>query len=104
MAGCSTLARSVSSLSERRRPELRSVECERGRRNVLGMPPHPDPGDRGEGSIDLDLLRCSFCGKPRDRVDDMVCGPTPQVAICNECVDLVAEIMAEQRAGRTDPR
>jgi hypothetical protein len=24
----------------------------------------------------------------------MVCGPTPSVAICNECVELCTEIMA----------
>jgi hypothetical protein len=29
----------------------------------------------------------------------MVCGPTPAVAICNECVASVTEIMREDRGG-----
>jgi ATP-dependent protease Clp ATPase subunit len=29
----------------------------------------------------------------------MVCGPTPLVAICNECVKLCTDIMAEERGG-----
>jgi hypothetical protein len=29
-----------------------------------------------------DRIRCSFCGKRRADVDNMVCGPTPAVAIC----------------------
>jgi hypothetical protein len=31
----------------------------------------------------------------------MICGPTPSVAICNECVALRAAIIAEQRGGPT---
>ena len=53
-------------------------------------------------SVELATLTCSFCGKSRTQVDEMVCGPTPAVAICNECVDLVAEMMAEQRAAPDD--
>jgi hypothetical protein len=40
-------------------------------------------------------LCCSFCGKRRDQVRDMVAGPTWHVAICNECVELCTEIFAE---------
>jgi hypothetical protein len=64
-----------------------------------------DPGSESRDAItatQLATLKCCFCGKPRDQVDDMVCGSTPAVAICNECVDLVAEIMAEQRAATDD--
>ena len=43
----------------------------------------------------MDSIRCSFCGKPRNQVASIVAGPTPAVAICNECVDLCAEIIAE---------
>lgn len=43
-------------------------------------------------------LKCSFCGKPRDRVAATICGPTPAVAICNECVDLAGQMMAEERS------
>ncbi|HTP19851.1 MAG TPA: ClpX C4-type zinc finger protein [Solirubrobacteraceae bacterium] len=42
-------------------------------------------------------IRCSFCGKPRSQVASIVAGPTPAVAICNECVELCAEIIAAQR-------
>jgi len=41
-------------------------------------------------------MRCSFCGKARTEVESIVAGPTPAVAICNECVALCAEIVAEQ--------
>jgi ClpX C4-type zinc finger len=51
--------------------------------------------------IDRDALRCSFCGKVYADVQTMVCGPTPAVAICNECVVLVTEIMREERGGPT---
>lgn len=36
--------------------------------------------------------RCSFCGKDLREVAKMISGPT--VFICNECVELCAEIMA----------
>lgn len=49
--------------------------------------------------IDRDALSCSFCGKVYTDVETMVCGPTPAVAICNECVALVTEIMREERGG-----
>ncbi|MGO9956874.1 MAG: ClpX C4-type zinc finger protein [Solirubrobacteraceae bacterium] len=48
-----------------------------------------------------ETLRCSFCGKAYADVQDIVCGPTPAVAICNECVELCREIMIEQRGGPT---
>jgi ATP-dependent Clp protease ATP-binding subunit ClpX len=53
--------------------------------------------------ISLRAIRCSFCGKRGDEVRAMVAGPSPHIAICNECVGLCAEIMAEQRGGG-DPR
>ncbi|MEC4673238.1 MAG: ATP-dependent Clp protease ATP-binding subunit ClpX [Nitrospirota bacterium] len=39
-------------------------------------------------------LRCSFCGKSRDQVRKLIAGPT--VYICEECVGLCNEIMAEE--------
>jgi len=51
--------------------------------------------------IDAQSLRCSFCGKAYSDVETMVCGPTPSVAICEECVELCTEIMAEDRSGPT---
>jgi ATP-dependent Clp protease ATP-binding subunit ClpX len=42
------------------------------------------------------LLSCSFCGKSHDRVAKLIAGPG--VYICNECVGLCNEILAEQFA------
>jgi ATP-dependent Clp protease ATP-binding subunit ClpX len=44
--------------------------------------------EKGEG------LRCSFCGKGRDEVRKLIAGPT--VYICDECVDLCNDIIAEE--------
>ncbi len=51
--------------------------------------------------IDRDSLRCSFCGKAYVEVETIVCGPTPSIAICNECVELCTAVMAEERDGPT---
>jgi hypothetical protein len=37
----------------------------------------------------------SFCGRPQDEPRRLVAGPTPTVAICEDCVRLCAEIFAE---------
>jgi hypothetical protein len=50
-----------------------------------------------------DGVRCGFCGKARTEVEQIVVAPSApvpakskyrSVAICNECLDLCAEIMA----------
>jgi ATP-dependent Clp protease ATP-binding subunit ClpX len=41
-----------------------------------------------------DALRCSFCGKSRDEVKKLIAGPT--VYICDECIDLCNDIIAEE--------
>jgi ATP-dependent Clp protease ATP-binding subunit ClpX len=50
-------------------------------------------------------LRCSFCGKSKDSVKRFISGPS--VYICNECVSLCNEILAEEEekeaAGTTAP-
>ena len=38
--------------------------------------------------------RCSFCGKPSDRVEKLIAGPA-SVFICNECVALCESILEE---------
>src|ERR1044071_5765817 len=38
-------------------------------------------------------LRCSFCGKSKDSVRKFISGPS--VYICNECIALCNEILAE---------
>ena len=39
-------------------------------------------------------LRCSFCGKTQDEVKKIIAGPT--VYICDECIDLCNDIIAEE--------
>ncbi len=39
-------------------------------------------------------LRCSFCGKTQEEVKKIIAGPT--VYICDECIDLCNDIMAEE--------
>ncbi len=38
---------------------------------------------------------CSFCGKDRDEVEQLIAGPNA-VYICNECVALCNAILAEK--------
>ncbi len=40
------------------------------------------------------LCHCSFCGKSQKEVRVLIAGPT--VFICNDCVDLCNDIVAEQ--------
>ena len=44
---------------------------------------------------DGDVLRCSFCGKSQHEVKKLIAGPT--VYICNECVEVCLDIIAEDR-------
>jgi len=44
-------------------------------------------------------LRCSFCGKSKDSVKRFISGPS--VYICNECVSLCNEILAEEEEKET---
>jgi ATP-dependent Clp protease ATP-binding subunit ClpX len=50
------------------------------------MPKH---GEHGSGN-----LVCSFCGKSQDEVRKLIAGPT--VYICDECIDLCNDIIAEE--------
>lgn len=47
----------------------------------------------------LEALRCSFCNKDQTEVAKLVAGPG--VYICNECVDLCNQIIAQEVVGRT---
>ncbi len=42
-----------------------------------------------------DKFRCSFCGKPQDMVRKLIAGPNGAY-ICDECVDICAEIIEEE--------
>ena len=47
-------------------------------------------------------LRCSFCGKPNSEVEKVVAGPGVQ--ICDQCVDLAANIIEQARGTHVEPR
>src|ERR1700704_3812068 len=47
------------------------------------------PGREGNGT-----LRCSFCGKGQNDVPKLIAGPT--VYICDECIELCNDIIAEE--------
>src|SRR5262249_26715225 len=40
-----------------------------------------------------DVLRCSFCNKDQNDVAKLIAGPT--VFICNECVEVCSDIIAD---------
>jgi hypothetical protein len=48
------------------------------------MPAHPEI-----------QYRCSFCGKSQEQIHRLIAGPGG-VYICNECIDLCQEIIAEE--------
>jgi ATP-dependent Clp protease ATP-binding subunit ClpX len=63
--------------------------------------PKPKPFDvESAGKFGAESeLRCSFCWKPRSAVRRLVGGPGEgpnQVFICDECIALCAQIMAEE--------
>ncbi len=43
-----------------------------------------------------DPLRCSFCEKSHHEVPKLIAGPG--VFICNECIELCVEILADETA------
>ncbi|GLB30386.1 ATP-dependent Clp protease ATP-binding subunit ClpX [Lacrimispora amygdalina] len=48
-----------------------------------------------------DKIRCSFCGKTQDQVKKLIAGSN-NVYICDECIDLCAEILEEEFDGHDD--
>ena len=48
---------------------------------------------------DEEALKCSFCGKGQDEVKKLIAGPT--VYICNECIELCNEIIADELYSET---
>ena len=47
-------------------------------------------------------LRCSFCGKTQDQVRKLIAGPNGAY-ICDECVDICAEIIEEENLEEKAP-
>lgn len=48
---------------------------------------------------DEEALKCSFCGKGQEEVKKLIAGPT--VYICNECIELCNEIIADELYSET---
>ena len=48
-----------------------------------------------------DKVRCSFCGKTQDQVKKLIAGSN-NVYICDECIDLCAEILEEEFEGHEE--
>ena len=49
---------------------------------------------------DKNPLKCSFCGKSQDQVKRLIAGPG--VYICDECIELCSEIVAEELTEKTE--
>ncbi len=47
------------------------------------------------GKPAVETMYCSFCGKSQHEVSKLIAGP--KAFICDECVDLCREIIAEKR-------
>ena len=47
-----------------------------------------------------ELFQCSFCQKNQDDVRKLIAGPT--VFICDECVQICVDVIANDAAGRGD--
>ena len=47
------------------------------------------------GKLTDDTVRCSFCNKPQSQVRKLIAGPNGAY-ICDECVDVCAEIIEEE--------
>ena len=48
-------------------------------------------------SDDKKQLRCSFCNKTQDQVRKLIAGPKAKgVYICDECIEVCADIIAEE--------
>jgi len=62
----------------------------------------PEPEPQAAPSPTEPPVVCSFCGKTQDEVRKLIAGPS--VYICDECIDLCNDIIAEEIAQeQTDP-
>jgi hypothetical protein len=61
-----------------------------------------DSPNASAGATRLGTLCCSFCTKDKDSVGKLIAGPG--VFICNECIDLCNQILAEIQISATDTK
>ena len=54
------------------------------------------------GKMNEDKVRCSFCNKTQDQVRKLIAGPNGAY-ICDECVDICAEIIEEEFHDHPEP-
>ena len=54
---------------------------------------------RGTAAAARRNVRCSFCGRNADAVNELVSGPS--VYICDRCVDIATQIIADSRANKS---
>lgn len=54
--------------------------------------------EQSEELEDRDIVRCSFCGQSSTDVAKIITGPN--VNICNECIDICNEILADNLASK----
>jgi ClpX C4-type zinc finger/Clp amino terminal domain, pathogenicity island component len=66
-----------------------------------GLDGHIGPGKQRRRKRGRAELACSFCGKSQKQVKKLIAGPG--VSICDECVDLCNEIVAEEWDGPGAP-
>lgn len=59
-------------------------------------------GNKG-GSDDSSVVRCSFCDKTQNQVNRLIAGPSGAY-ICDECIDICAEIIEEEEFEDTGRR
>jgi ribosomal protein L37AE/L43A len=82
------------------RPQLHAeIACSRAA-SPGGRPPRPTHTERNDGrergmTREQRRFRCSFCGKSQDHVRRLIAGPAG-VYICDECVTLCNEILAQE--------
>jgi hypothetical protein len=60
-----------------------------------------EPGKRPDAEECGKKHSCSFCGKSQDDVRKLIAGPT--VYICDECIDLCNDIIAEEVVQEEEP-
>jgi ATP-dependent protease Clp ATPase subunit len=69
------------------------ADAERTTEDFPTLPPVDDEDVTAEKKPP-DETHCSFCAKVKSAVDRLVAGPT--VYICNECVELCEDVMADE--------
>ena len=101
LAGISTRMQPYESLRDEYREAMRRVErlTKRLKKSRPDLPMESrviQPASSPASSSLHELLRCSFCNKSHHETPKLIAGPG--LFICNECVDLCVQILAESAA------